>query len=218
MKNGKNAYVIIASIVIVCVCSGLLLSWLAETGYFYSPGNYENYNIIKAPEIYNINAYKYIYIIIVVSAVIALLLKKPHAIFPVAIIVFFITTGIQTIYQIKYFSTEFKTFSGKTLSEKNSHIFGLPYKFAVFCREHLSGEHRGELITDLDIMEPYGMTLHTRLYYHLYPINIAVKTDKPIDCYVIFEKKSAWDAIPKKNKAAYIFDQSNILAIKEELE
>lgn len=144
--------------------------------------------------------------------------SHPRPLLIVTIIVFFLTTGIQTVYQIKRFTTEIKTFSGKTLSEKNSSLFGLPYKFAVFCREHFPGKYRGKLITDLNLMDPEGMTLHTRLYYHLYPINITVKTDGPIDCYVIFEKKSARDAVPKKVKAVYNFDPSNILAIKEELE
>lgn len=143
--------------------------------------------------------------------------SHPHPLFLVAIIVFFLTTGIQTIYQIKLFTTEIKTFSGKTLREKESYLFGLPYEFALFCRKYLPGKHRGKLVTDLDIMDPEGMTLHTRLYYHLYPINIAVNTDEPINCYVIFQKKSARDAVPKDAKTIYVFDQSNILAIREKV-
>lgn len=240
MGHHKNNSEVIISIVVVCICTAILLLWLATVQKiplstliqnvctnFYPAANM---NIFMVKKICNINAYIYIYFLSALSAVIAIFFKHlwaktkekkespshSHTVFLVALIVFFITVGIQTVDQIKGLSQEVKIFSGKTLSQKNSIIFDTPYYFAMYCRALFPEGHRGKFITDLDITRDPAMTLHERLCYHLYPINIKVPTGQPIDCYIIFHKKDPTAALTEDFKKLYFFDQFNVLALKEE--
>lgn len=243
MQRHKSTSEIIYAIVIVSACTIMLLLWLANTEgvslsallSYISTKLYafRNENIFIVNRIRNINIFIYAYLIIAVSSLILFFLKKPektkvkkrkdkitprplpHPAFTVALIVFLLTSTLQLIYQIKYFSQERHAYSGKTLSERNTLIFGLPYEFATFCRDRLPGPHRGKYISDLSADEALGLMLRYRVAYHIYPINITIPTDQPIDSYVVFQKRDPQTAIPKEFEIRYAFDQFNVLAIKK---
>lgn len=242
MAPYKNTLAVITNIIIVCICSASLLFWLTVYQKISLPvliqnlsNNFflfSNENLTVVLKINYINVYVYIYFFLVAAIILAVFVKKiwgrvnnktaflsvHHTVFLIAIIVFLFTASLETINHIKFFSSEFKFFSRKTLSEKNTVIFGLPYKFAMFCRELSPGKSRGNLITDLDIDKDPGLTLHRRLSYHLYPINIRIPTEQATDCYIAFQKKDFIKAIPKDFNKLYVFDQFNALAVKTELE
>ena len=242
MSHHKNFSEVIFSIVIVSICTAILLFWLAGVqkmslsnlilnviNNFYPLASRDIF--ARVMKINNINVNIYIYLLIMVSILTSFFFKVPIAktknkiglifcpyrVFLLTLIVFFLISGIQTFNQIKRFSSKIKLLSGKTLSEKYSLIFGDPlYRFAMFCQEHFPGEHRAKLVTDLDLNEDPGMTLYYRLCYYLYPINVRISTDQPVDCYIVFHKKDPLTAIPKDIKALYTFNQFGVLAIKEE--
>lgn len=224
----NNTSEIIGIILIVFLSSAALLLWLANAEKVSLPvllssicngfSSFSNENIFIAGKINNTNIFIYIYLIAIFSSLLALFLaKSPNSriIFISCLVVFFLVSGAQLVFQIKTFSGEIRAYSGKTLAEKNSSLFGLPYNFAEFCRNRLPGSHRGKVISDLDPKENVGMMLHERLTYHLYPINIAIPTGEPIECCVIFQKENPEAAIPKEFDRRYIFNQFNILAVKE---
>ena len=70
----------------------------------------------------------------------------------------------------------------------------------------------------MDITRPLEMTLHRRLAYHLYPINIRNHPDgDKLDCLILFAKKNAIEHIPDDYVIRYQYDAQNILAVRREI-
>ncbi|MDB4349595.1 hypothetical protein OAA99_01420 [Omnitrophica bacterium] len=244
MQDHKDIFVVIRVIVIVCIFSAALLIWLASAEKISLPAllsristklySFRNENIFVVNGVRNRYVFVYAYFIIIASSIVAFFMKDflggshnkkkkdkalpvplPHTAFIVGLIVFFLTAGLQLAYQINHFSGEIRTYSGKTESEKNSQIFGLPYEFAKFCNTHLPGSHRGEYISSFSREEARGLMLRYRVGYHIYPINISISTDQPVDAYVVFQKEDPHSAIPDDFKTRYNFDRFSTLAVKK---
>jgi len=193
---------------------------------------FSNENTVLVREIRGVNILVYLYAIVAVSGIITFIYGKflntpaspagslsfRDTVLSAVIAAFVLTAAIQTAHHVNRFASEVKVFSGKTLPERNSLIFGLPYEFALFCKERLPGPRDGAFVTDLDIDKDPGMTLHRRLAYHLYPINIRIAPGGRADCYVIFQKHDPRAAAPKDLRQFYLFDRSNAFAVSREAE
>ena len=143
----------------------------------------------------------------------------PRTAFLISLIVFFISTGLQTFTHAKHFFSEIEQFSGQSLSKKKYDLFKWPYAISLHCRAHFPGKHRSTFITDLDVARDPAMTFHRRLAYHLYPIDIRnIRTDQPVDCYTIVCRENAESAIPEGVQNVFPYDQFSIFAIIGEAE
>jgi len=106
-----------------------------------------------------------------------------------------------------------------SLDQKKQDIFGYPYQFAKKCTALVSTPHAAKLITDRETNESEFMIIQRILSYFLYPkIDLRVSPAyKPIEAYVIYEKKDPLTHVPPDYEIVY-FDKKyqNILAIKKD--
>ena len=176
--------------------------------------------------------YEMIYIVILLSIALSIIIARvfetlskwgaskrkicyTHNPFCLLIIVFIGVTLIQVTQHYIYFVFQYHRYYGKTLAQKEALLFGDPYTFAMNCKKYLRGYHAATLITDMDIKRPREMTIHRRLAYFLWPINIREhRKGERVDCLVVFSKKDAMNSIPEDYVVQYKFDENNILAVK----
>ena len=165
------------------------------------------------------NIFLFIYLIFFLSFILAFLLriiqpKKSLRRLSVLNIfsIFFIILSFQTFQQHQYFLAYMKSFYGKSLDEKYNSIFGYSYRFARFCRQHLSGHHQGKMLTD------YSFNKNLELYavaYYLYPAVYIPQTQNDVyDCLILFNKKDAVKNVPSDFKVLAVFDEFSLLAVK----
>lgn len=243
MKHASgNLRIVFIVIATVFICTAILLLSFASLGGM-SVSNiisglcshlypYDNENMFFIGKINGINTNVYFYALITIASIIVLFLigqrakindkiKMPstsHVVFLVSIVVFLLAAAIQLSNQVTRFHSEIKDFSGKTVSEKYIYMFGLAYKFPVFCHKHLPGKHKGQFITSYDVNKDPGMSIRNALAYQLYPIDTMVATERPVDCYVIFGKNNLKASLPEDVKEIYYYDDFNALALKKELD
>ena len=253
MKYNRNLLIIVQGIVIVSICVAIslflwadstntslatLISHICTRFYRFSIENISAVVGFTAIRIKNRSIFIYVYLIIIVSSVAALFLRRleqrikkdkivpkpqPHSTFIIALIVFFLILSVQLIFQINRLIQERETFFGKTVVEKNLIIFKkgrklTPYKFAKFCQDRFPGSHKGKYISGLTTKSSLGLWMRYAIAYHIYPINITIPSDQPIDCYVVFKKSAPLAAVPNEFTKYYTFDRHSVLAIKEEAE
>ena len=143
-------------------------------------------------------------------------LNTYHCIPAISLIYLAVLILLQLTNNIQNFRKEYHTFADKTQHEKLVIHHKRPYEFAQFCRNYLSGQFKGGLITDIDInREPY-MEEHRILAYFLFPtVDIRdIHTDKARHCLVVYRKKDPYAFIPADYKIVAEFDSESLLAIK----
>lgn len=138
--------------------------------------------------------------------------------FRLLLIILALLSVCQVVQHSWYFQHRYELFQNKSLHQKKIQLFGFPYAFARNCQKHLSGYHRAQFITDVDVHHPEGMTEHRRLAYFLYPINIR-SYDKtlPVDSIIYFKKHDAVNLIPEGYVIRYAYDNDNVLAVRKDL-
>ena len=125
----------------------------------------------------------------------------------------------QTIQHGRYFLNVYSTFGFLNDTQKKRYLMGFVYDYASLCRQYFKeGHQNGELITDMDISRPAGMTLHRRLAYYLYPIRIRANQGgaKP-DYLIFFQKRDAAAIVPEDYAVKFRVDDSNIFAVRKDL-
>lgn len=184
-----------------------------------------SHNICVVGNMGHFHAYFYFYLLLGASFItigfLRIKLKLEHIplyrfLFTVALAVYFLLIGFQSLNQLKVFVAQWQAFAGKTLAEKNQAILGKTYKFAQLCREAWPGYHRAELVTDLDMSRDPGMYMHRAVAYHLYPIDIrAIHREGLSETIVLFYKKNARAFVPDDFEIIAALDDENVLAVKK---
>jgi len=182
-------------------------------------------NSFRLGTVAGINVYAYLYLSLLLSFLLLTYCQKKRFIktnsktilFNISMTLFVVTLIFQTIGQAKVFSKEFKTFHNKSLTERNAAFLGNDYLFLKLCRDRFQGYHRAELVTDMDMTRDPGMYLHRMISYHLYPIDLRVRKDVPIDAIIAFHKKNARESVPQNFRVLVFGDQENLLAVREDL-
>lgn len=195
---------------------------------------FRNENIFIVGGIRGRSLFLYAYAIAILSAVIILFskdfFKEPvqgrkrdkavivpsvSVFFASGVAVFCLISGLQLAYQINYFKSEMGAYSGKTEDEKNALKFDATFKFARFCKDKLPGKHSAAYISDYSVDEPTGLMLRYRVAYFIYPINIRIPADDPVDAYVVFQKKDPELTVPAEYSKRFLFSPADLIAIKE---
>jgi len=126
---------------------------------------------------------------------------------------------LQMIGHARYFSTIYAETSTMNESQKKSYTAGFVYDFAVRCHPYfIEGHYNARLITDLDINESFGMTLHRYLAYYLYPVKIRYKkAAREPDYLIYFQKNGAVALVPDDFEVLLTVDDENILAARKDV-
>jgi len=207
---------------------------------FYSP----NLNLMFVNEIGDINVNIAVLYLIVFASIIIKLRRRIkskgeyfgrngsyQASFLVSVIIIILLASIQTFNYIRYFHTQHQAIKNKTVEEKKVMIFGDLYEFSEFCKKLLPGRHSGRLITDMDLNNTTGAHDHIVLTYNLFPITIQYNPrqrrlflkyvvgpsePEPTNVLVVYQKKNPKKSVPKNFSIIGYFDESSLLAIRNE--
>jgi len=134
-------------------------------------------------------------------------------IFQTLCLVIFLTTVIQTSRNYNFLNDLTGQFKNLNTEEKLNNMFGKPYDFASKIKPLLPAKTQCQLITDLDINEPAGMSYERYFSYFLYPIQIRYIDKEPDpECLVFANKNDARAHIPTEYSILLEYDSKNILA------
>jgi len=93
--------------------------------------------------------------------------------------------------------------------------FNVPktYGYALHVKNQLHGKHTCKPITNKEIYNKHFRTF-INLAYYLYPINIRIDVQEPIDCLTIFVKDNPLESVPDGFKPLKSYDDLSLLAIR----
>jgi len=133
-------------------------------------------------------------------------------------IVLFLMINLQIMNHWKVFTKEMDFFAQKSVSSKNKLIHGKSYRIANYLKRIYPGKHKGQFISDQDILREPAMGQHRRLAYFLYPvIDIRnVNTTVPTDSIVFFSKEDIKVSLPDGFVFKGAYNMKNALAVRKE--
>lgn len=236
----NSSPVLIYALIMIGIALAIFCMWLSAS--FHQPlstlftqfkdGLYApHYNQILTGSIGRRNVLQIFYVFVALAILLTVLchplmrrwklLKKPinlsQAISIVGITGLLLLAGIQQIKRAEHLILEMRRFSGKSVAEKNSLLFGQGYQFAQTCQKHLDTFCRAALLTDSDLTRDPYMFNYSLLSYHLYPkVSLRFKNRYPEDCLIFFYKKNPLEMVPGDYKILVATANHNyILAIKD---
>jgi len=126
-------------------------------------------------------------------------------------------SAVQQFHRFDFFNYEKDKFGGKTTHEKNLIFFGDIYNIAQIIQETLKHRHRGELVTDYDLLRDPYMIHHRALSYFFYPkVSLRFDNQTQKDILFLFFKNNPLEYIPENYKTFYATNDKNfVLAIEK---